>query len=138
MRRSLILLQAENYGDYFFGENWREYRWMEDRPFTYKTEFSRPSLAVGERLFFISGGIDYSFEILFNGSEMLRQEGIYTPVRLDLTGDLKEKNELIIRILPAPKLHPDTPTIGKWRKAKNGSGLPQRFSSAPDRFWHLG
>ena len=96
---------AEGYGDYFFGENWKNYRWMEDSEFTYRTSFARPSLATGERLFFISKGIDYAYEIFFNGTRMLQREGMYTPVRLDLTGALRDQNELSIRILPVPKTH---------------------------------
>ncbi len=99
----LDIAAAERYDDYFFGENWRDYLWMEDQEFSYKTQFSRPLLAAGERLFFISNGIDYAFEIFFNGTRLHQQEGMYTPVRLDLTDALRDRNELTVRILPVPK-----------------------------------
>ena len=94
---------AEGYGPYYYADNWKDYLWMEDREFVYVSSFARPRLENGERLIFRSLGIDYSFEILFNGRSLLSQEGMFTPVRLDLTDQLRTTNELRIRIFPIPK-----------------------------------
>ncbi len=91
------------YGPWYYAENWKDYLWMEDCSFTYRCRFPRPELREKERLFFFSKGIDYAFKITFNGHEMLRQEGMFTPVQLDLTGQLEDGNELLVEIFPVPK-----------------------------------
>jgi len=103
----LDIAKEEGYGSYYYGENWKDYLWMEDREFVYTTHFLKPDLEEGERLVFRSLGIDYTFEITFNGKKMLNQEGMFTPVRLDLTDLLTLDNELRIRIFPIPKKHPE-------------------------------
>ncbi|HAQ19448.1 MAG TPA: hypothetical protein DCR40_09490, partial [Prolixibacteraceae bacterium] len=102
----LDIAKAEKYGPFYYAERWKDYLWMEDQFYTYRTSFSKPDLANGERAFFISKGIDYQFRIFLNGVELLAQEGMFTPVSLDLTDLLKENNELKIQIYPVPKLHP--------------------------------
>lgn len=81
----LDIARKEGYGPYYYGENWRDYLWMEDREFVYVGQFIKPGLKDGERVIFHSLGIDYKFEITFNGKKLLSQEGMFTPVRLDLT-----------------------------------------------------
>ncbi len=103
----LDIAKAEGYAPYYYAENWRDYLWMEDHEFVYVTNFLKPSMENGEHLVFHSLGIDYEFEITFNGEELLHQEGMFTPVRLDLTSRLKVNNELRIRIFPIPKKHPE-------------------------------
>lgn len=100
----LDIARSEGYGIYYYGENWKDYLWMEDQYFTYKTEFNRPVFAETERVYFFSEGIDYEFEITFNGTKLLHQEGMFTPVKLDLTDLLQAKNSLEILIFPAPKM----------------------------------
>ena len=97
--------KAEGYGPYYYAENWKDYLWMEDREFEYVARFIKPSLENGQRLIFQCLGIDYKFEITFNGLKVLEQEGMFTPVRLDITSSLKVKNELRIKIFPIPKKH---------------------------------
>lgn len=101
----LDVAKAEGYGAYYYAENWKDYLWMEEREFVYRTLFPKPEMEVGERLVFHSLGIDYEFEIYLNGGMLLHQEGMFTPVRLDLTQHLEEMNQLEVRIFPIPKLH---------------------------------
>ncbi|MEN8229472.1 MAG: glycoside hydrolase family 2 TIM barrel-domain containing protein [Bacteroidota bacterium] len=101
----LDVARAEGYGIYYYAENWKDYLWMEEREFVYRSLFTKPDLEVGERLLFHSLGIDYEFEVSLNGVKLLQQEGMFTPVRLDLTQQLEDLNELEIRIFPIPKLH---------------------------------
>ena len=101
----LDIAKAEKYAPYYYAENWKDYLWMEDQFYTYRTSFSKPDLKADERAVFVSKGIDYQFRIFLNGEELLYQEGMFTPVNLDLTDKLKDKNELKILVLPAPKLH---------------------------------
>ncbi len=101
----LDIAKAEGYAPYMHGENWKDYLWMEDRGFTYVSNFLKPVMKEGEHLVFNSLGIDYKFEIFLNGEKLLRQEGMFTPVRIDLTSRLRVNNELRVKIFPIPKKH---------------------------------
>ncbi len=101
----LDVARAEGYGTYYFADNWKDYLWMEDQEFVYRTRFTKPELEVGQRLIFNSLGIDYEFEISLNGEILVHQEGMFTPVRIDLTDQLEDQNELQVKILPIPKMH---------------------------------
>lgn len=102
----LDIAKAEKYAPYYYAEHWKDYNWMEDNYYTYRSNFKKPELPASERLYFISQGIDYQFEIYLNGEKIFEQEGMFTPVSLDLTSRLKENNILIIKVFPAPKNHP--------------------------------
>lgn len=98
--------RAEKWGDHAYADNWRQYEWMEDKYWTYRTKLDARDVKEGERLVFVSKGIDYSFHIRVDGSVVLSQEGMFTPVELDLTERIANKGgiELEIVIEPAPKL----------------------------------
>lgn len=102
----LDIARAEKYGPFMYAENWKQYLPMEDRHYTYRTSFPKPDLKAGERLFFVSKGIDYEFEISLNGENLFHQEGMFTWVRLDLTEKLKANNELKVLVYPVPKRYP--------------------------------
>lgn len=99
----LDIAKAEKYGPYYFAENWKDYLWMEDMFFTYKTSFRKPKLNNGEQLFFVSKGIDYKFDIYINQQKILSREGMFSWVNLEVTPYLLEENELKIVIHPVPK-----------------------------------
>ena len=46
--------RANNWPTLYYAENWKEYGWMEDVYWTYKTSFKKPDLSKGDQLFFIS------------------------------------------------------------------------------------
>jgi beta-mannosidase len=96
--------KANDWPPFYYAENWKDYLWMEDVYWTYKTGFSKPQLSERELLFFISKGIDYEFDILLNGVKIFYQEGMFTPVELNLTDHLKDENTLEVMIFPAPKV----------------------------------
>jgi beta-mannosidase len=100
----LDIAKAENYAPWFYAEHWKDYLWMEDQFYTYRTTFAHPETTKNERCFFVSKGIDYQFKIFLNGEELLSQEGMFTPVNLDLTDKLKTSNELKVIVYPAPKI----------------------------------
>ena len=75
-----------------------------DQYFLYRTAFSKPALSERQKCFFISKGIDYEFEIWLNGEKLFYQEGMFTPVKIDISSSLKENNELIVKIYPIPKM----------------------------------
>ncbi|MDZ7725328.1 MAG: hypothetical protein U5R06_21545 [candidate division KSB1 bacterium] len=101
----LDVAAAEHYEPFFHAENWKQFLWMEDVYWLYTAEFEKPQPAGNERLFFVSRGIDYQFEIRLNGRLLWRQEGMFTPVELDLTSVIKSKNTLTVLIFPVPKAY---------------------------------
>jgi len=94
---------AENYPDFMFGENYKFFAWMEDVFWRYSAKIIKPELKNGERVFFISKGIDYEYEILLNGGLLLHREGMFTPVEIDLTEMPEGESILEIIIYPVPK-----------------------------------
>jgi len=100
----LDIAKAENYPPYEYADNYKMFVWMEDQFYTYLSSFRKPSLKESERLFFVSKGIDYQFEIFINEKLILQQEGMFTYVDIELTDFLKEENELKIIVYPVPKM----------------------------------
>lgn len=99
----LDLACAEGYPDYNQADNYRCMSWMEDRFFTYRSEFDAPELAPEQQLWFVSKGIDYRYEIRFNGRLMLAREGMFAPVEVHLTPLLQPSNRLEVLVYPVPK-----------------------------------
>lgn len=56
-----------------------------------------------ERVFFVSEGIDYIFDVELDGKNIFSGEGMYTPLRLDITDNVKEGSLLSVVIHPHPK-----------------------------------
>lgn len=100
----LDFARAKGWGDHNYAENWKDYRWMEDVYWTYKTSFSAPDLEANKRIYFVSKGIDYEFEIILNDKQIFAQEGMFKALDLDLTDLLSKQNLLEIRIYPVPKI----------------------------------
>jgi beta-mannosidase len=95
--------RAHDWPDHNSGDNFKDYRWMEDRHWLYRAELPEPDLADGERLYFSCAGIDYAFQVRVGGTVLLEQEGMFTPVELDLTDHAGGVLEVLV--LPAPKSH---------------------------------
>ena len=102
----LDIAREKQYPDYAHGNNFEMFGWMEDLYYTYRASFLSPVLTPGQSLWFVSKGIDYEFEIILNGQLLHRQEGMFTPVEVDLTSSLAHENILEVRIAPVPKRVP--------------------------------
>jgi len=100
----LDIAKAENYPPFEYADNYKMFGWMEDQFYTYLSSFGKPELKESERLFFVSKGIDYEFEIYLNERLIHQQEGMFTYVDIDITDLLKEENELKILVYPVPKM----------------------------------
>jgi len=119
----LDVMKAENYKQpWWYADNVTQFDWMEDVWFTYKTDFKKPELQNGERLFFFSKGIDYQFKIYLNQKLLWEQEGMFTYVNVDLTDNLQDDNELKIVLYPVPKLgfkFEDDPSLYRSNASKS-------------------
>ena len=99
--------KAKNYSDYHFSDNYKNFAWMEDKYWIYRTKFNIDEIERDNKCYFVSMGIDYEFEIFLNDHKLHYQEGMYSCVEIDLTDCLNESNDLYIKIWPVPKTHVD-------------------------------
>ena len=51
--------KARGWGDYTYGDNWKDYLWMEDVYWSYITKLEIPEMSNDQRLFFVCKGVDY-------------------------------------------------------------------------------
>ncbi len=93
---------AEGYKPYTYADNYKEYQWMEQVYWSYNAKLNIPKIKNGEKIFFISKGIDYQFEIRLGDDLIYEQEGMFTPVEIDLTGKVSSGDIIEVLIYPAP------------------------------------
>ncbi|MBO5271051.1 MAG: hypothetical protein J6B77_09710, partial [Clostridia bacterium] len=91
-----------NFADVQYSDNYKQYLPLEDDHWEYRTRlvFDRKP---DERVFFVSGGIDYQYDILLNGECLYSYEGMFRGVDLELTDKLCGDDELTVHIYPHPK-----------------------------------
>ncbi len=94
--------KANLWGDIHYGMNAARYQEIEDVTWTYSSNFEyTPST---ERVFFVSGGIDYRYDIHINDFTVYSYEGSYKPIDIDITQFLiTGKNKITVCIHPHPK-----------------------------------
>lgn len=95
--------RAENWGPYWYAENFRAYSWMEDAAWTYRTTLRKPQLSAGERLFLVCGGVDYACTVKVGGAVVHAQEGMFTPFDVDVT-EAADGAVIEVVVDPAPKV----------------------------------
>lgn len=122
--------KAKNYPNPFIDINFKQYKWMEDCYWYYKTTIGTFSLKEGQRLYFVSKGIDYEFDIYIDGKQIFSQEGMFTKVELDITKYACKSGELLICIHPIPK---DPSGVPDSREEARQSVKP---AAAYDWDWH--
>lgn len=95
---------AEHIGinDLFFGNSLTKLEKTEGYTWEYRTVLDFTPEAQ-KKVFFVAEGIDYIFDILLDGKNIFSQEGMYTPVALDITEFAKPNSILQIIIHPHPK-----------------------------------
>ena len=95
--------EALHYPPYYYGTNFRQFFWMEDEYYLYETTLAVPHVG-DERVCLHLSGIDYCYDVLIDGETVYSGEGIFTPVRLDVTRYAGCEVPLTIVIHPIPKL----------------------------------
>ena len=93
---------AHGFGDANYATNADKYRDVEDDFWQYRTKlaFDRKD---GERVFFVSLGIDYKYDVALNGENIYSYEGMVKPFDVDLTDMLTGDDTLTVLIYPHPK-----------------------------------
>lgn len=94
--------RAKGWAPYYMGLNFKDYTWMEDKFWCYLAplEFS---LAAGQRAALCFLGIDYRYQIAVDGEVLVDGEGMFAPVRLDVTKYAGAAHELTVLLWPVPK-----------------------------------
>lgn len=66
----------------------------------YKTEFTAPKVAAGEKVMLNFGGVDWQAVVYVNGKEVGQHEGVHSPFSFDITSALKGDGpqELVVRV----------------------------------------
>ena len=94
--------KAKDLGDMNYGINCLKYRSMESYTWQYVSDLMF-EYSNNERVFFVSEGIDYLSSVSINGVEVLKNEGMFSKIEVDITDYLKEKNTLVVTVFPHPK-----------------------------------
>lgn len=84
-----------------FANNVAKLESVEKSTWEYKAELNY-DLKPDQKLYFVAEGIDYIFDILLDGEKVYSQEGMYTPVELDLTKKAHKGSILQVIIHPHP------------------------------------
>ena len=90
------------WGDVNYMDNCRKFLDIEDLFWSYKTEIEYTKNE-GERVFFVTHGIEYEYDIILNGKKLVHHEGMFTKVELDITDELESGSALEVLIYPHPK-----------------------------------
>lgn len=90
-----------DWGDINYGSNCLRYKELEDSVWYYRAEFE---INDAKKVYFISGGIDYTYDIFLNDEKIYAHEGMFTRVEEEITDRLKSGvNVIEIKIHPHPK-----------------------------------
>ena len=68
----------------------------------YRTRFEAGAVPAGQRVFLCFAGVDWEAEIWLNGKPLGRHMTYYEPFRYDVTGLLRERNTLAVRVIEGP------------------------------------
>ena len=94
--------KANGYPDHNFGDNCKLFELLEDDGWLYRTTVTYEA-EPGQRVFFVTRGIEYEYEVRLGGKTLAYHEGMFSALELDITEALAESNDLQIYIYPHPK-----------------------------------
>jgi beta-mannosidase len=83
-----------------------DYEWMEDVFWLYRTRLNFSPLPFDYHLYFVAS-VDYRCEIRLADRLIHQQEGMFTPIELDLTELAHPGDILEVLVFPAPKIYRD-------------------------------
>jgi beta-mannosidase len=94
------LLAAGRIEHPYFGDNAHGVRWVEERTWWYRARFAGPAAGGGERVLLDFHGLDTVASIWLNGAHLGDHASQFRPASFDVTGQLREQNELVLRFSP--------------------------------------
>ena len=96
-------------GDPFYGLNHDHLRWMEEMDWWYRTDLTPPAVEPGKRLHLLFEGLDVFATVFLNGTEVGKNNNMFTPLRIDVTDHVKPGANRLEVCLGAPLFPPDRP-----------------------------
>ena len=94
---------ANGFADWQFSDNYKQFIPLEDDHWEYRTVLSYKKNA-NERVFLVSRGISYEYDVLLNGEIIFSYEGMFRGFELDITDKLNASDNVItVHIYPHPK-----------------------------------
>ncbi len=94
--------KAMGWGDVNYMDNCTKFEELEDFYWIYRCKFSCEKKE-GERVFFVTNGIEYEYDIILNKEKILHHIGMFSRVEADITDKITDENTLEILIYPHPK-----------------------------------
>lgn len=94
--------RANDWPAYEFGTNYLRFQELEDVYWTYRAELNF-AVRAEERAVIVFHGIDYKYRIQIDGMILAESEGMFTPVRCDVTAYAGNPHRLEVILFPAPK-----------------------------------
>ena len=89
--------------DWQYADNYKQFLPFENDAWMYRTALQYDKKE-GERVFFVSEGINYRYDIALNGRNIYSYEGMFRRAEIDLTDRLTGKNDVLtVLIYPHPK-----------------------------------
>ncbi len=95
--------RAEGWPEPAFDSDLQKYAWMEDVFWRYQSQVPAAPQTDDCRRFFVCHGVDYRFAVLLNGATVHTQEGMFTPVTIDITDAARSGCTLEVLVWPVPK-----------------------------------
>ncbi len=89
------------WGDHNYMNNFKNFADLNECYWCYKTNIDYKSNNE-ERVFFVTKGIEYEYDIIMNGKVILHHEGMFSQVEIDITDELENGNLLEVMIYPHP------------------------------------
>ncbi|HON72313.1 MAG TPA: glycoside hydrolase family 2, partial [bacterium] len=121
----LDLLNAGLIEDPFYGRNYLDLRKFEFYQWWYEKEFDLPEEFLDKRFKLIFHGIDTIATIWLNGNLLGKTQDMFVEHEFDVTGLLKEKNTLIVKI--------GSPVL--WAKEKNYDAMNVSWEGRDEALW---
>lgn len=111
------LLRAGRLPDLAFGTQSQASRWVDEHCWWLVREFCPPAASSITRIHLVLRGVDYVGDLFLNGQHLGRHEGMFSPQVHDVTGLLRAKNRLAVRIVGSRWLPCDRSSF--WEKFLN-------------------
>jgi len=121
----LDLLNAGLIEDPFYGRNYLDLRKFEFYQWWYEKEFNLTEESLNKKFKLIFHGIDTIATIWLNGNLLGKTQDMFVEHEFDVTGLLKEKNTLIVKI--------GSPVL--WAKEKNYDAMNVSWEGRDEALW---
>ncbi|MBE5039528.1 glycoside hydrolase family 2 protein [Ructibacterium gallinarum] len=94
--------KANGFADVNWMDNCTKFQELEDYTWFYRSELKYEKKP-GDRIYFVTLGIEYEYDVLLNGKKILHHIGMFSKAEADITDELQNGNLMEVYIYPHPK-----------------------------------